>query len=206
MNKISQILISLILIVGIKGAFAQDAVVASTPLEAVSLVTTNPWAGRAIGFYQGVETNRALSVSLYPSYAPGLKINGKSKPFGFGAAVLYPLSQHTFTGFRADYLAGDFFAAQAAVGAKADFQLWGHTFTGFAVTSVLLPIQGAGDSNFTPGNATGAGITTEVYKHHYTSEDLTVNLSYEGERWQVPGSVLDGLFVHHVAITVGITF
>ena len=75
--------------------------------------TNDTWISRALTFKQYVEETRTLTVAVYPSYAPTLKIGDTKKPWGFGAAAFYPLSDHTFTGFRADYLGGDFFAAQA---------------------------------------------------------------------------------------------
>lgn len=166
----------------------------------VKAQTNDTWQSRALTFKQYVEDTKTLTVAVYPSYAPSLKIGGVDKPWGFGVAALYPLSDHTFTGFRADYLGGDFFAAQANVGAKADFQIFGHNFTTYGVTGALLPIQGAGGDNFSPGYIVGGGVRTTIYQKQMKNGNFALGIGYEGERWQVPNTVLNGIFVHHVAV------
>lgn len=154
-----------------------------------------------LSFEQGVLSNRTVIVSLYPSYAPSL-----AKKWGFGAAAFYPLSTHTFTGLRMDYLSGDFFAAQANVGAKYNFQVFSHDFTVLGLTGALIPVQGVGADNFTPGAIVGIGLDTTVYQTTIATHPFSIDLAVEGERWQVPGSVLDGVFVMHVVGSFTIKF
>ena len=139
-----------------------------------------------ISFVQGVSTNHSLILALYPSYAPDLNIDGKNKPWGAGFAALYPiapdtLGNHVYTGLRFDYLAGQFFAASADVGLKADVQLFGHTFTPFVVGGGLIPLQGGGSGNYELGAIVGGGINTAVWQS--ANGKLTVNLFAEYEHW-----------------------
>ncbi len=166
-----------------------------------TIVDNSAVKAAVISFAQGVSSNRVITATFYPSYAPSL-----DKKWGFGAAVFYPLGEHAFTGLRMDYLSGDFFAAQANVGAKADFQIYGHNFTTFALTGALIPLQGAGNDNFTPGAIVGAGVNTRIYQTTIATHPLTIDLAVEGERWQVPGSKLDGTFVMHIAPSITLSF
>lgn len=122
-----------------------------------------------ISFIQNVEASRSITLAVYPTYAPGITAN----KWGYGAALLCPASaitalssngiaQHAFGGLRIDSIGGGFYASTVAVGAKGDFQLWGHNFTIFGESGVNIPMSGAGANNFVPGAMVGTGINTHI--------------------------------------------
>ncbi len=127
---------------------------------------------RVIALAQGISTSKEIIAAIYPSYAPALKVNGKSKSLGFGIAVLYPLAkitdqavlEHTFTGLRLDELGGNLYTPSVNMGLRGDMQLWGHNFTGLAYTGVVIPISGAGANNGSMGAIAGAGANTVLLK------------------------------------------
>lgn len=151
-----------------------------------------------IAFAQTVSTNREITATIYPSYAPSIVVNGKKDNFGFGAAVLTPVSlvpalsdstlaQHSFVGLRFDYLAHQAFASTVGVGMKGDFQLWGHNVEAFAQTGVNIPFSGFGIHNGDIGAMAGGGFYTEVY--HFTHGSLGIQVS--AEKWtQFQGYVM----------------
>lgn len=153
-----------------------------------------------ISFAQTVSTNRTITATLYPSYAPQIVVNGKKDNFGFGAAVLTPVSlvpalqdstiaQHSYVGLRFDYLAGQAFASTVGVGMKGDFQLWGHNFTAFAQTGANIPFSGFGLKNGEIGAMAGGGLYTELYR--FTHGSLGIQVS--AEKWtQFQGEVFHG--------------
>lgn len=123
-----------------------------------------------ISFVQGVEAAKSLTVAVYPTYATGL--TGSAK-WGAGIAAMYPLNgigalsnnvvaQHTFTGLRFDLMGGNYYASTVALGAKADFQLWGHNFETFVESGANIPLSGAGNNNLAVGAMVGTGIQTTV--------------------------------------------
>jgi hypothetical protein len=153
-----------------------------------------------IGFAQTVSTNRQISATLYPSYAPSIVVDGKKDNFGFGAAVLTPVSlvpaladsaiaQHSYVGLRFDYLAHQAFASTVGVGMKGDFQLWGHNFTAFAQTGVNIPFSGFGVKNGAVGAMAGGGLYTDIYKFTHGS----IGFQVSAEKWtQFSGEIFHG--------------
>ncbi len=162
--------------------------------------TNDQLKAAVISFAQTVSTNRTITATLYPSYAPQIVIDGKKDNFGFGAAVLTPISlvpaladstlaQHSYVGLRFDYLAHQAFASTVGVGMKGDFQLWGHNVTAFAQTGANIPFAGFGVKNGEIGAMAGGGLYTEIY--HFTHGSLGIQVS--AEKWtQFQGEVFHG--------------
>ncbi len=180
-------LLALIVSLGLcSAAFAQDtnAVIKSS----------------VISFAQLTATNRNLTIAAYPSYAPGIVVNGKKDPFGMGVAFLTPVStidalqanpiaQHTFVLLRLDYMAHQAYATTGTVGVKGDVQLWGHNFTGFGYAGANVPFSGFGVHNGDLGAVTGVGLYTDIYR--FTHGALGLQLS--AEKWtQFSGEVFHG--------------
>lgn len=156
----------------------------------------------AISFVQNVEASRTVTLAIYPTYAPGIT----TAKWGYGAALLCPASaitalesntiaQHTFGGLRFDSIGGGFYASTVAVGAKGDFQLWGHNFTVFAESGVNIPMSGAGAENFAPGAMVGTGLNTHIYSFGKTDANGIKPFSFDAfvcaEKWtQFSGYVL----------------
>lgn len=146
------------------------ALAAMVNIHAQDLPSVSPELKTAvISFAQNVEATRSVTLAVYPTYAPGITDN----KWGYGAALVCPTSaitalesntiaQHAFGGLRFDSIGGGFFASTVAVGAKGDFQLWGHNFTIFAESGVNIPMSGAGDKNLSPGAMVGTGLNTHL--------------------------------------------
>lgn len=128
----------------------------------------------AISFAQNVQAAKSLTVALYPTIAPGIVVDGKKSQLGAGIAAMYPMdgfnalsnnivAQHTFAGLRFDLIGGKYFASTVALGAKADFQLWGHNYTVFGESGANIPLSGAGDNNLALGAMVGTGLETRVW-------------------------------------------
>jgi hypothetical protein len=182
--KIKSILLAVALCAGLFTASAQ------VPVNTNTIIAPD-LKSSAITFVQGASDAKVISFAVYPSYAPGIV---KDK-WGIGVAALYPiapvtLDNHAFTGLRLDYIGGKFFAATASVGAKADVQLFGHTFTPFVVTGAIIPIQGAGNANAEVGFIAGGGVTTTIWK----SADGKKAVSLFGEVEHV--TLFDGQIYH----------
>lgn len=156
-----------------------------------------------ISFAQTVSTNRSITAAVYPSYAPQIVVDGKKDNFGFGAAVLTPVSiipglsgisdnaivQHSFVGLRFDFMAHQAFASTVGVGMKGDFQLWGHNVTAFAQTGANIPFSGFGVKNGEIGAMAGGGLYTSIWK--FTHGSLGIQVS--AEKWtQFQGEVFHG--------------
>ena len=50
------------------------------------------------------------------------------------------------------------------------------------------------------GFIVGGGVRTAIFQRKTQRTTFVLSLSYEGERWQVPNTSLDGAMVHHVAL------
>lgn len=152
-----------------------------------------------IGFVQGVVTNKTLTVTAYPSYAPDLTINGEKKSWGFGVAALYPLGDYAFTGARLDYLGDQYWSPSVTVGCKADVQLFGHNFTPFALGGAIIPLGGAGSDNHSVGAIVGGGIYTTVWQS--ADKKTSVQAYYAAEHWTIFSGV-----VHHPGVALTFKF
>lgn len=152
-----------------------------------------------ITFAQNVSSNKSLTLTTYPSYAPQLTIKGTTKSWGFGVAALYPLSDYAFTGARLDYLGDQFWSPSVTVGCKADVQLFGHNFTPFALGGAILPLGGAGEDNHNLGAVIGTGIYTTVWQS--ADKKTSVQAYYAIEKWTIFTGV-----IHHPGVAVTFKF
>lgn len=143
-----------------------------------------------LSFAQGVSSNKSLTLTAYPSYAPDLKIAGENKSWGFGVAALYPLGDYAFTGARLDYLGDQFWSPSVTVGCKADVQLFGRNFTPFVIGGAIIPLGGAGDDNHAVGAIVGSGVTTSLWAA--ANGKSSVNLYFAVEKW----SIFQGVIYH----------
>jgi hypothetical protein len=149
-------------------------------LATSSFAITNQW----VGFVQTIETNRQLTVALYPGYAPDLDVGGKESVWGGGMAVLYPVgSQYTLVGARLDWLAETFYMPSVNLTLKADVQLFGHNFTPFVMGGAIMPLAGAGNDNTEVGSTIGAGIYTTVWNGKVGAKDASLQVFGSAERW-----------------------
>lgn len=138
---------------------------------------------------------KQISVTVYPSYAPGLKDkDGKNSPFGFGAALLYPLADHTFVGVRFDEMIGQRFAGQASGGFNYTFSLKGHDLRAFALGGVIA--NQFGDV----GAVIGAGLDTTVWATADGNESLDIFAAYD--RW----IILDNINMFHLGPVFTVRF
>lgn len=153
-----------------------------------------------ISFAQLTASNKSLTIAVYPSFAPQIVVDGHKDNFGFGAAVLTPVSlvptlqdsvvaQHSFVGLRLDYLAHQAYASTVGVGMKGDFQLWGHNFEAFAETGANVPFSGFGVHNGDIGAMAGGGLYTSLWAFSHG----TLGLQVSAEKWtQFQGEVFHG--------------
>jgi hypothetical protein len=155
-----------------------------------------------LSFAQNVESNRSLTVALYPMYAPDIVVNGKPDTFGFGLAALVPatvipslsqspVAQHAFGGIRFDYLAHQAFASTVSLGLRGDFQIKGHDFETFVHSGANIPFSGFGLHNGDIGAMIGGGAYTSLLT--WGGGNGSLGLQITGEKWtQFPGPVLLG--------------
>lgn len=151
---------------------------------------------RVISLAQGVNDAKQLSFALYPGYAPDLTINGVHKPWGFGAAALYPVYNagafSGFTGLRIDYLGDEFFAPSADIGIKADIQLhlFGRDFvvTPMAYGGMIFPLQGAGDKNMDLGAIVGGGVYSTLWQS--ADKRMAFTVFAAAEKWTLFDGVI----------------
>lgn len=149
--------------------------------------TSTPPVNWVDTFAQSILNSSGLSIAVYPSYGRDLKIGDTSHPFGFGIAALYPVSQYAFAGLRLDYLAGNFWAPSATVGAKYTVTKLPFKPTVFTVGGLIMPLSGAGDATKSVGAITGIGLDIPFIQHGNYSLDAFV----EGEKWtNLPGTIL----------------
>lgn len=154
-----------------------------------------PWWKNIIGFAQKADEAKAVTVTVYPSYAPNLTLdNGRKEPWGFGAAAMYPLlTEHLLVGGRIDYLADRLWAPSLTLTPNADVQLFGQNFTVFGVGGTVMPLAGAESDNKDVGGVFGAGIYTTVWK---PTDNTGLSLWAAYERWT---PVLDATILHFSA-------
>ncbi len=196
MKNLSKLIISLFLLTGVS-AFAQTSTNDNSQIKA-----------SLISFLQDVGSNRTVTLAVYPTYAPGIVVNGKSDSFGVGIAALVPatvipafsdnvVAKHAFAGLRFDYLAGQAFASTVGVGLKGDFQIYGHNFEGFAESGVNIPVTGFGQNNANLGAMVGAGCYTSLLSFGKAQADGTkagsLGLFVAMEKWtQFQGEIYHG--------------
>lgn len=149
---------------------------------------SQPWFADSGSLIQGLMAARAASIAVYPSYDPYIKVGGVNKPFGFGMALLYPVSQYAFVGGRIDFLGNSFWAPSAVVGAKYTLDNLPLKPTVFTVGGIIMPLGGAGSQNSVAGAVTGLGVTaTLIHRGNFT-----LNAFVEGEKW----TNFDGTIIH----------
>jgi len=122
---------------------------------------------------------KSASLAIYPSYDPYITVGGVKKPFGWGAALLYPVSDYAFAGVRIDFLGNTFWAPSAVVGAKYTLANFPMTPTVFTVGGLLVPVGGAGTENNTAEAVTGVGATLVLWTDH---QHFSINVFAEGEK------------------------
>lgn len=149
-----------------------------------------PWYGNGTDLLQTLMAAHSASIAVYPSYDPYIKVGGVSKPFGFGMALLYPVSDYAFVGGRVDFLGNSFWAPSAVVGAKYTLDKLPLKPTVFTVAGIIMPLGGAGAQNNVAGAITGLGATATLYKSK--DDTFSVNAFIEGEKW----TNFEGVIVH----------
>lgn len=141
-------------------------------------------------FADSILNSQGLVLAVYPSYARDITVDGNPRPFGFGMAALYPVSQYAFAGMRLDYLAGSFWAPSATVGAKYTVDKLPFHPTVFTVGGLIIPLSGAGDKTYSVGAITGIGVDCNLWK----SDDkrTMIDVFIEAEKWTptFPGVVI----------------
>lgn len=159
----------------------------SISLTAVSQTVAPPDAPPSVlpswlnGFLNSDATS--LTLALSPSYAPDLKVNGVSKPWGAGLAVLYPVTDFGFVGARLDYLGGSLWTPSATVGLQYSKKVAGHQVTAFTVGGGILAAAGAGKQNGQVGAIYGGGIHANVMT--FAGGRGSVDLFTEVEKWTI---------------------
>ena len=171
----------------------------SAQAQVPECVATNGTKAALIGFAQGVNQVKAVSVGVYPAYAPDLVVNGEKHVWGVGIAALYPVSQYSFAGLRLDYLGGQFWMPSCTVGLKADMQILGHNVTPFTIGGAIFPVSDAGDRNGQVGAIVGAGITANIWQSDDSKKSL--NLFYACEKW----TIFDGV-IHRPGVAFSFKF
>jgi hypothetical protein len=147
----------------------------------------------------GLFAARQASLAVYPSYDPYITVGGVKKPWGFGAALLYPLSDYAFAGVRLDFLGSTFWAPSAVVGAKYTLKNMMFTPTVFTVGGLIMPLGGAGTQNREVNAVTGIGVTAVLWKDK--TGNFSANAFIEGEKW----TNFDGAILHP-GVAVAIKF
>lgn len=168
---------------------------------------TNTLKDRFLELGTGVSETKAVSVALYPGYAPDLKLGGVSKPWGGGVAVLYPVFEQGgegflsgFVGGRLDYLADKFWAPSATVGLQAKLRIYGVETTPFVIGGAIFPLGGAGDQNGEVGAIVGGGLSVNVLKFGKQADGSyhgKLSLFYATEKW----SNFDGI-IHRPGVNI----
>jgi hypothetical protein len=161
-----------------------------------------------------VDLNRDLlgntnwTVAIAPSYAPGLKDpSGKSAEWGATLAILHPIAgeslngQFILAGTRFDFLAGQFFKANADVTLQLPLTVAGRfKVTPFIAGGPSIVIGGAGTQDGQFGAFYGAGVKARLWQS--ADNKFAVGIFYEAERWtQFPG-----ITVHHGGAGVSFAF
>lgn len=137
------------------------------------------WYQWIIGFAQGVETNKQLSASICPTYAPGLTLaDGTKAEWGGEATLGYPLvSSHLMVQGGIAYLANEFYSGEATVTPNFDVQLFGKSVTFYGRAGGLIPISGT-QENGDVGLIVGAGVMTTLWKPSANTA-LSVFVAYD---------------------------
>lgn len=156
-----------------------------------------------VSLAQDISDAKQLTGVIYPGYAPNLKVNGVSKPWGLGVAILYPLGDYAFTGARLDFLGNNWFAPSVNVGLQAHLKVFGFDVTPFTMGGAIMPLTGAGDKNTTVGAILGAGVTATVWQSKDSNGKpdgkAALNIFGAVERW----TLYDGqIYRPGVALTV----
>jgi hypothetical protein len=177
--------------------FAGDAYATPTPTP---FAEKNPIVSDIHSVIENASAARAFEIIAYPTYAPKL-----ANQWGAGIALLAPipinaLGEHLFAGVRGDLLDGQYFAASAGVGLKADLNLFGVRVTPFALTGVVAPLSHAGDKQYDVGAIVGTGATAQIWE----SVDKHWKLSAfgEAEYW----SQYPGIQIFHVGAQLGVNW
>ena len=137
----------------------------------------------------GLFAARQASFAIYPSWDPYITVGGVSHPYGFGAALLYPVSDYAFAGVRLDFLGSTFWAPSAVVGAKYTLKNIMFTPTVFTVGGLMMPLGGAGTQNREVSAVTGIGATAVLWRR---GDNFSFNAFIEAEKW----TNFDGAIVH----------
>lgn len=174
---------------------ADETNVVSTTLQVPLSIPTNALPDKNL-FIAGAMAAKQISVTVYPSYAPGLKdkSTGKNSQFGFGAAILYPTTDHTFVGVRVDEMLGQTFAGQASGGFNYGFTLWGKDIEAFALGGVIA--SQTGDI----GAVVGAGVDMNLWTN--SKSNISVNVFAAYDRW----IILDNINMFHAGPVVTFKF
>jgi hypothetical protein len=127
----------------------------------------------------------AFELSFAPIYAPKL-----ANHWGASIALTHPIGSinnfGSFVGLRGDFLDKSTFVGSASVGAKADFNVLGHTVTPFTIAGVVAPLSGAGDKTLSAGAIVGAGLKADLW--HDAKGNIRVSAFSDVEYWsQYPG-------------------
>lgn len=173
------------------------------PILGGTIDTTTPVD---IGTINGIEqfantifAAHAVSVVLYPSWDPYITVGGVKKPYGFGGAILYPVSEYAFAGIRVDFLGNTYWAPSAVVGAKYKLKNLPGQPTVFTISGLLLPVSGAGSQNAQAQAVTGLGFTFTFL--HNKANTMSLNGFCEGEKI----TNFDGINTH-LGIAGGLKF
>ena len=139
------------------------------------------WYSDIIGFAQGVESGKQVSVAVYPTWTPGLTLaDGTKAEFGGGVAVGYPVgTSHVLTLGRLEYRGRQMFAPSVTLTPNADFQLFNHNFTLFGEIGGVVPTGGTA-VNGQVGAVVGAGVITTIWQPSATT---CVSAIAAYERW-----------------------
>lgn len=179
-----------------------------TIIGLVAMLTSVSQAGW-LGFVQGASDSKAITVAVYPLYAPELV-----DKWGAGVKLTYPINNiieglvgdHTYVGVRGDFLSHSFSASSVTGGIKAQFQLFGRNITPYIESGAFIPLSGSDNLNNELGAIYGGGWTTKLLSFGKTGTDGTkagtLDLGGGVEHWtQFPQGN-----VYHVAISAGWKF
>jgi len=161
-------------VITIKALFCA-ALLFATP----AVAQTSPWLK-----FEPPADAKSLLFAAYPGYAPTLTVDGKKAPWGFGAALMYPVltlgNVTGYTGGRVDYLARDWFSPSVDVGLKAAVRLFDKvTVHPFAEGGAIVPLAGAGDQNGSVGSILGGGAAVGLFRY----KTATLSAFYAYEHW-----------------------
>ena len=184
-----------------------------TLLAALLCFAGNSQAANWIGFAQSASESKAISVAVYPLYAPEIEVNGRVDKWGLGAKLTYPINNiiegmvgdHTYVGVRGDFLSHRFFASSVTGGIKAHFQLFGRDIVPYIESGAFIPLAGGDNLNNELGAIYGGGWSTRLLSFGKVGADGTkpgtFDLGGGVEKWtQFPGQI------YHIALIAGWKF